>query len=180
MEGKPRLMMTSMWIDRQLDRIEVAKESLGPAKMNAIIAGVKSKSNKSSASDSEKKEKLFLRATKIKKKRFIEVIDLADVTPWMNGSILLSYLTTTNNAKEFILAELDERGIKLTNNQRTKLQARELHPFLVDSEIERKRKEENIFIKEAKEVKTIKPKSDKMKQFLPIQWEIYKKRKGLV
>lgn len=121
-----------------------------------------------------------MRATKSKKKRFIEVIDLADVTPWMNGSILLSYLTTTNNAKEFILAELDERGIKLTNNQRTKLQARELHPFLVDSEIERKRKEENIFIKEAKEVKTIKPKSDKMKQFLPIQWEIYKKRKGLV
>ena len=179
-EGKPRLMMTSMWIDRTLDRIDAAKESLGPAKMKAIIAGVKSKSNKSSASDSDKKEKLFLRATKSKKKRIIEVVDLADVTPWMNGSIILSYLTTTNNAKEFILAELDERRVKLTNNQRTKLQARELHPFLVDSEIERKRKEENIYIKEAKEVKTIKPKSNKMKQFLPIQWEIYKKRKGLV
>ena len=106
--------------------------------------------------------------------------DLADVTPWMNGSIIVSYLTTTNNAKEFVLAELDKRGVKLMNNQRTNLQAQELHPFLIDSEIERKRKEENIYIKEQKEVKAIKPLSDKMKQWLPKQWEIYKRRKGLV
>ena len=39
-EGKPRLILTSIWVDRQLERIEAAKESLGPVKMKAIVAGV--------------------------------------------------------------------------------------------------------------------------------------------
>ena len=44
-----RLMMTSMWIDRTLDGIDLEKESIGPAKMKAIIAGVKSKSRASNS-----------------------------------------------------------------------------------------------------------------------------------
>ena len=71
-----------------MERIEAAKESLGPTKMKAIVAGVRSKTNKSSASDNEKKEKLFLRATKSKKNRVVVVTDLADVTPWRMARLL--------------------------------------------------------------------------------------------
>ena len=73
---------------------------------------------------------------------------------------------------------LDGR-FKLTRKQRKNLKEHELKPFLIDHEIVRLQKEENKFVKVRSKVKTIKPLSDKMVEWLPKQQEIYKKRNGI-
>ena len=147
--------------------------------MKEINRNMKNPEERISTRDNSKKKVVFLRATKSSKSRLIQVNNLADVTAWMDGSVFLSYLTGTNKAKEFILAELDARGVKLTRKQRKNLKEHELKPFLVNHEIVRLQKEENKFVKGRSKVKTFKPLSDKMVEWLPKQWEIYKKRKGI-
>ena len=173
------MRLFSNWIDRQLRIIEKAEASLGKTRMKEITRNMKNPEERISARDNSKNEVVFVWAMKSRKSRLIQVNNFADVTAWMDGSVFLSYLTGTNKAKEFILAELDARGVKLTRKQRKNLKEHELKPFLVDHEIVRLQKEENKFVKVRNKVKTIRPLSDKMVEWLPKQWEIYKKRKGI-
>ena len=155
--GKKRVRLFSNWIDRKLRIIEKAEASLGKTRMKEVTCNMKNLEERISAHDNSKKKVVFLRATKSSKPCLIQINNMADVM---------------NNAKEFILAELDARRVKLTRKQRKNLKEHELKPFLVDHEIVRLQKEENKFVKVRSKVKTIKPLSDKMVEWLPKQWEI--------
>jgi uncharacterized protein Yka (UPF0111/DUF47 family) len=106
-EGKKRMKMFSAWIDKQFNAIEAVCKSLGSKKMKRIHNDITNIENKTSHSDNNKKKHLFLRATRSGKPGIIEWNNLADVTAWMEGTIILSYLIGTNMAKPYILAELD-------------------------------------------------------------------------
>ena len=101
----------SKWMDQQLDGIQQARDELGNEAMNAIVAEL-GKENKSSAADREEAIQQFKRASKSNKNRTVASIHLADVTPWMEGAIILSYLTATNKCKEYIIEELKHRRVK--------------------------------------------------------------------
>lgn len=113
---------------------------------------------------------------------------LADITPWMDGSIILSYLSGKANAREFVMAEITERKIKMPKNTKSgdlasdwkDFNMLELRHLLRTHERARLLKEEDkVFAKES-DVKYIKPFSTKMKEWMPRQWQIYKERKGIV
>eukprot|EP00956_Cyclotella_meneghiniana_P007228 scaffold9874_cov51-Cyclotella_meneghiniana.AAC.10 len=93
---------------RSRGRREAALEELGEEAIKAIVAKL-SKENKSSAVEQDKAIQQFKRASKSNKNRTVSSVHLADMTPWMEGAIILSYLTATNNSKEFIIAELEQR-----------------------------------------------------------------------
>jgi hypothetical protein len=180
-EGKKRVKMFSAWIDKQLNAIEAACKSLGNKKMKRIHNDITNIENKTSHSDNNKKKQLFLRETRSGKPWIIEWNNLADVTAWMEGTIILSYLTGTNKAKPYILAELDARRVKLSaEKKKNDLKERDLTPLLRQHEVTRLQEEEEKYVKDPKrEVPTIKLLSEKMKEWFPIQWEIYKKWKGV-
>jgi hypothetical protein len=77
--------------------------------------------DKSSAEDNEAKLEKYTRAIKSTKDRFVDSKHLCDVTPWMEGSIILSYLTGTNKARDFLMAEIKHRGIKLPATNSTSI-----------------------------------------------------------
>jgi hypothetical protein len=95
----------------------------------------------------------------------------------MEGSIILSYLTGTNKARDFLMAEIKHRGIKLpaTNSKKKavskwqELNETELRHELRDHKRARLEKEENKVFANAKDVKYLKPLSDKMRQWMQKQ-----------
>jgi hypothetical protein len=187
-DGAIRLEMMSEWMDLQYEAIEAARKSLGTERMKSIIRDINDPKDKSSAEDNAAKLSKYKRAIKSTKNRLVDSKHLCDVTPWMEGSIILSYLTGSNKARDFLMAEIKHRDIKLpsTNSKKIpiskwqELNEMELRHELRDHERARLEKEENKVFASAKDVKYIKPLSDKMREWMPKQWQIYKKKKGLI
>eukprot|EP00956_Cyclotella_meneghiniana_P016988 scaffold27384_cov36-Cyclotella_meneghiniana.AAC.11 len=192
-EGKARLELFSKWIDGQLDGIKVARERMGDEAMKKIVAEL-GKDNKSSAVEQEEAIEQFRRASKSTKSRTVASIHLADVTAWMEGAIILSYLTATNKCKDYIIAELEHRQVKRPKTRIRKKKKKkpvtiqikewkdmneaELRHILRDDERARLQKEEEKVFAKVEEIKSIKPLSSKMKEWMPRQWQIYKQKKG--
>jgi hypothetical protein len=187
----------SQWIDRQVKEIEQAHEFLGEERMRKIVKNLSDAKNKISSTDNDEKLEGFKSAASAKKNRTVQSKHFADVTPWMDGSIILSYLTKKDGARPFLMAEIRQRKVKLPKPAKkvSEMTAKEKkkHEQKWDSQTEQDLKvmlrdherawltkeEEKVFAK-ATDVKTIKPLSQKMKDWLPKQWEIYKRRKGLI
>jgi hypothetical protein len=77
----------------QYEAIEAARKLLGPERMKSIIQEGNNPKDKSSTTDNKAKSDKYTRAIKSTKERFVDSKHLCDVTPWMEGSIILSYLT---------------------------------------------------------------------------------------
>ena len=194
MEGKERLVGFSKWLDDKLWQIGVAKKELGPEKMKEIESRLRNKAGKTSAIENKQLEEVFLMTTMTGKHRYIDPNNLADITPWMDGSIILSYLTGTNKAREYLMAELIERKIKCPKKWPRKkkgkhheivvkswddLNETELRHLIRRHEKARLITEEGKAITKEEDVKCIKPLSAKMQQWFVRQGEIYKEKKGL-
>ena len=193
-EGKKRLQLLSQWMEWKVEEIEKARESLGEAKIKTIVSNL-SRDKKISTDENEDKIKQFLSAANSQYERTIDSKHLADITCWMEGSLVFSYFTKTNGAWDFLLAEIKHRNIKRPNKwdrgaknkqkktirikEWTDLKEAELVILLKEHERARLLKEEDKVFSKLEEVKYIKPLSQKMKEWMPKQLEVYKKRKGL-
>ncbi len=71
-----------------------------------------SQTNKSSALDNERKQKIFASMALQKRNHHANIRNFIDVTPWMNGSIILSLLQDADGGREPMLAEIAKRGIE--------------------------------------------------------------------
>ena len=193
-EGKKRLKMLSQWIDEKVDEIEKARESLGEAKMKTIISNL-SRDKKLSTDENEEKVKQYQSAANSQHERTIDSKHLADISWAMDGSLIFSYFTKTNGAWDFLMAEIKhckikmpktvERGAKnkpkktVRIEKWTDLKEAELVILLKEHEQARLLREEEKVFATLQEVKYLKPLSQKMKQWMPKQMEVYKRRKGL-
>jgi hypothetical protein len=99
-EGKARLELMSQWIDEKQKEIDEAEVNLGEEKMKTILRELR-KTNKSSSEDNANKLKTFERATKRGRDRSVTSKHLCDVTPWMEGGIILSLLSQKDGASEY-------------------------------------------------------------------------------
>jgi hypothetical protein len=194
-EGGLYLEMFSQWIDMKTDKIDIARAELGSDKMKEIITH-SMKHHKISASDDQTKLDRFKKATNASKNRVVASKHFADVTCWMEGSVILSYLTKKDGARPFLMAEINHRKIPfpkpkkavkdMTKAEKEKhkqkwngMNEQELRHELRDHERARLEKEEDQVFAKVSDVKTIKPLSKKLRDWMPKQWEIYKKKKGL-
>ena len=194
-EGALYLELFSKWIDIKTDKIDVSRKELGSDKMKNIISQ-STKHHKISTTDSKTKLERFNKATNATKDRVVASKHFADVTCWMEGSVILSYLTKKDGARPFLMAEINHRKIPfpkpkkalkdMTKEEREKyklkwkgLNETELRHELRDHERARLEKEEDQVFAKASDVKNVKPLSSKLREWMPKQWEIYKKKKGL-
>eukprot|EP00956_Cyclotella_meneghiniana_P022850 scaffold43611_cov30-Cyclotella_meneghiniana.AAC.1 len=158
-----------------------------------VVAELGKENNKSSAVEQDEVIQQYKRASKTNKNRTISSVHLADVAPWMEGAIILSYLTATNKSKEYIIAELQHRKVRRLKTRIRKKNKKpvtinikewsdmnegELRHVVRDDERARLQKEEEKVFAKVQDIKSIKPFSEKMKQWMPRQWQIYKEKKG--
>eukprot|EP00956_Cyclotella_meneghiniana_P009982 scaffold13785_cov38-Cyclotella_meneghiniana.AAC.1 len=193
-EGKKRLKMLSQWIDWKVDEIDKARESLGETKMKEIVATL-SRDKKISTEENDAKVEEFKSAAEKPHERTIDSKHLADITCWMDGLIVASYLTKTNGAWDFLMAEIKHRRINRPNKiergaknkvkktvqikEWTDLKEAELVTLIKVHEQARLLREENKVFSKLEDIKYLKPLSQKLKEWMPKQLEVYKKRKGL-
>jgi hypothetical protein len=190
-EGKARLELMSQWIDEKHTEIDEAEANLGDEKMKTILREL-SKTNKSSREDNANKLLAFERATKRGRDRSVMSKHLCDVTPWMEGGIILSLLSQKDGGREYVMAEINERGIRspkpkkkvnqMTKKEKEKFDKKfegmtmtELKALLRKHERTRLVEEEDRAHAKESDVKHIKPISNKLKQWLPKQWAINKR-----
>jgi hypothetical protein len=207
-EGKRLFKLKAHYTTRILDKMDLAIKSLedsNPGIMTTIATEL-SKENKSSHIANEAKYKKYEEASNAERDRILSSKNLADVTSWMNGSVILSYLSQKAGAREYILAELEYRGVKYyldpeTNVADLKGKDLERHQHgersgkwdnqtiavikkaLKVAEYNRlceEARKANIQGPKLGDVKEIEPLSDEMKEWMPIQWRIYKERNGQV
>jgi hypothetical protein len=69
-------------------------------------------SNKSSERADEEKLQQYKRAEDKQHDRKVQSKHFADVTSWMEGSVILSYLNQKDGARPYILAEIKHRKMK--------------------------------------------------------------------
>ena len=152
--------------------------------------------HKSSRLVDDDKLTTYNRAANKQRDRTLESKHLQDVTPWMNGSVILSYLYEKDGARPFVLAEIKKRDIKykpvkavkdMTKKELAKHKKQWEGCSIKQMTIELKKHEharlgadEGIHLKDYNEVKNLKPLSQKLQQWMPKQWEIYKRKKGQV
>lgn len=194
-EGALFIELFSKWIDIKTDKIDVARKELGPEKMKQIVTQ-STKHHKISTIDDNAKLQRFKRAANSTKDRIVIPRHLADVTCWMEGSVILSYLTKKDGARPFLMAEIHHRKIPfpkpkkavrdMTKEEKDRyalkwkgMNEAELRHELRDHERARLQKEEDQVFAKVTDVKNVKPLSSKLREWMPKQWEIYKKRKGL-
>jgi hypothetical protein len=91
--------------------IECAEKELGEETMKTIMKEL-SQGNKSSKLDNEEKQRLFEMASKQSKSRMMLSKHLCDVTPWMEGSIILSYVSQKEGGRPYLTAKIDHCEIK--------------------------------------------------------------------
>ena len=73
--------------------------------------------NKSSADANDEKLKQFEEVSHAEASRILQSKNLADVTALMDGSVMLSYLSDKQGARDYVLAELAHRQIKYYNDE---------------------------------------------------------------
>jgi hypothetical protein len=201
-EGKKRLIMRARFTDALLDKMDAAETALNKRdpKIMRAIATEMNRSNKISTSDSDEKYKRFETAAKSAgMERAVTSKHLADVTAMMNGSIILSCLTQGKGANEYIAAELAQRKIKyypsedVNKMSKAELKRHKTGKWKDQSITHLKnvlKKAEHTRLVNAtpkhvqppklSDVQNIVPFSDKMKEYIQLQWEVYKARKGQV
>jgi hypothetical protein len=190
LDGKQEFELWAQWIDTKLNNIEAAEAYLQPERMKEIVAELGSKKEKISAVDDDARVLKYRQAATSTKDRTLESKHLADITPWMEGSIILSYLTGKVNARPYVMAEIEHRGIDLPSKTKDgkavtdwkdlNLNLLELRHILRNHERSRLSMEEDKVFAKVEEVKYVKLLSDKMKEWMPKQWNIYKQKKGIV
>eukprot|EP00956_Cyclotella_meneghiniana_P009649 scaffold13339_cov32-Cyclotella_meneghiniana.AAC.1 len=168
-EGKQKLKMFIQYSDGILRSIAAAKKALSAARLREIYDNMRTSKNKSSAIVAEEKKSLFNKAL-TKKLNPKEGKHLLDLTPFINGKVVLSYLNLKNGGKPFLLAELDFRDQKrwrdLTDAQKNAMNEKELRYFLRSLERTRLDEEEGIQYEEDEKVSEIKPLSPEMQEWL--------------
>ena len=188
----------SQWIDQQNEKIEAAEKDLD-ADLLKTIEEEMSRSNKSSALDNDRKQKIYATMCLQKRNRRANVKNLIDVTPWMNGSIILSLLQDGDGGRDPMLAEIEKRGIEYVFVPKPKKEYNELSKkdqkkydkgfaglSMTDLKtLVKKHEQQRLLVEEDKTVKVdkikyLKPLSDELKQWMPKQWQIYKRKKGLI
>jgi hypothetical protein len=194
--------MRAKFTDALLDKMDAAETALNKRdpKIMRAIATEMNRSNKISTSDSDEKYKRFETAAKSAgTERAVTSKHLADVTAMMNGSIILSCLTQGKGANEYIAAELAQRKIKyypsedVNKMSKAELKRHKTGKWKDQSITHLKnalKKAEHTRLVNAtpkhvqppklSDVQNIVPFSNKMKEYIPLQWEVYKARKGQV
>jgi hypothetical protein len=86
-------------------------EKQNPNIMKLIRAEL-TKSNNQSEIDNAAKFQKYEAASNAKINCILTVKNLAEVTSWMNGSIMLSYLSQKHGANDYIAAELEFCGVE--------------------------------------------------------------------
>lgn len=197
-EGKKRLELHAQWIDAKCQEIDDGIAFL-EAQEVGIMADIMAEmlgEHKSSRLADDDKLTTYNRAATKQRDRTVESKHLQDMTPWMNGSVILSYLYEKDGARPFVLAEIKKRDIKykpvkaikdMTKKELAKHKKQWEGCSIKQMTIELKKHEharlgadEGIHLKDYNEVKNIKPLSQKLQQWMPKQWEIYKRKKGQV
>jgi hypothetical protein len=196
--GKRRLELHSQWIDEKCNEIDKSIAFLERRQrgvMKAIMEEM-SRDFKSSHLANEEFLQRYNQAANKQRDRAVQSRHLVDITPWMEGSVILAYLYDKDGARPFVLAELKKRGIQYKPTKKvSEMNKKELgkHKLgwagctirtmqneLREHEHGRLAREEGQHLKDFKEVKNIKPLSQKIQEWMPKQWEIYKRRKGQV
>jgi hypothetical protein len=86
-EGKQNLVLWGEWIDNKLNKIALAEAFLKPEGMKKLRDEIGNKKNKISASENDERLLRYKRAARSNKDRSVKSKHLADITPWMDGSI---------------------------------------------------------------------------------------------
>lgn len=192
------------YFDQETKKIDEAiryLESREPGIMKTISTEL-SRSDKMSVSDSDAKYTRFKTASAAAKDRVLVSRNLADVSSWMEGSVILNYLTQKAGAIPYIIAELEYRGVEyyldpekieehltmkdLKRHQTKRWDKQSIAWLKKALKIEEHKRlsdearEANVHPPKLNEVKNCKPLSDKLKEWLPKQWAIYKEKKGQV
>jgi hypothetical protein len=201
-EGKKRLIMRAKYTDALLDKMAAAETALNKRdpKIMRTIATEMNRSNKISTSTSDERYQRFeAAATNANTERVITSKHLADVSAMMDGSIILYCLTQGKGATEYIVAELEHRKIKYyASTDESKMSKAELkrhktgkwkdqsithlknalkkaeHTRLVNAT------PKHITPPKLSDVQNVVPLSNKLREYIPLQWEVYKARKGQV
>ena len=167
--GKQKLKMFIQYSDGILKSITVTKKALTSDRVREIYNNMRTNKNKSSAVVAEEKKTLFNAALQ-KKLNPKEGKYLNDLTPFINGKVVLSYLNIKNGGKPFLLAELNFRDQKrwrdLTDAQKNAMNEKELRYLLRSLERTRLDEEEGIQYEEDEKVSEIKPLSPEMQEWL--------------
>ena len=168
-EGKQKLKMFIQYSDGILNSINVAKKALTATRVCEIYNNMHTNKNKSSTVVAEEKKTLFNAALQ-KKLNPKEGKYLNDLTPFINGTVVLSYLNGVNGGRPYLLAELDFRDEKkwrdLTDAQKSSMSDKELRYFLRGLERARLDTEEGILHEKDELVTEIKPLSPEMQEWL--------------
>jgi hypothetical protein len=209
-EGSQCLVMKAKFTDALLDKIDrdvKEIEQQTPGMMKTIVSEMYLR-NKSSAEANEATYKKYEEASNAEVNRILQSKNLVDVSAWMDGSVILSYISDKEGGREYVLAELEHRGIKyypekkpeqMTKTDKKRHQsglwkdqtitwmkkALKIHEHtrlcaIIQKEQQQEEGRKDIPMPKLAEVANIVPLSDKMKEWLPKQWEIYKKKNGQV
>jgi hypothetical protein len=196
-EGKKRIELHAQWIDLQCKEMDEAIEFL-EARHEGIMKTIKEemrRSNKSSERANDEKLQQYNRAADKQCDRKVQSKNLVDITSWMEGSVILSYLNQKDGARPYILAEIKHRKMKYKPTKPVKeMTKKELanhklgwNGMAIDDLKKALRSDEHLKLCKTEdpppkyeEVKNIRPLSQKLKEWMPIQWQIFKRRKGLV
>jgi hypothetical protein len=140
----------------------------------------------------------FINGAIQKRNRHANIRNFIDVTPWMNGSIILSLPQDADVSREPMLAEIAKRGIEYVfvpnpTKQVSTMSKKEKKEYvgfagLSMTELKslvKKHEQAHLLTEEDKTVKitsikNIKPLSDELKLWMPKQWQIYKRKKDLI
>eukprot|EP00956_Cyclotella_meneghiniana_P017424 scaffold28348_cov21-Cyclotella_meneghiniana.AAC.2 len=168
-EGKQKLKMFIQYSDGILKSIATAKKALTASRVREIHNNLRTSKNKSSTVVAEEKKKVYDAALQ-KKLNPKEGKLLMDFTPFINGTVVLSYLNGVNGGRPYLLAELDFRDEKkwrdLTDAQKSSMSDKELRYFLRGLERTRLDYEEGIQYEKDEDVSEIKPLSPEMQEWL--------------
>jgi hypothetical protein len=179
--GKQRLAMFGDFADRQLNVIKWARKDVGKEKMKSIANFIRNKKLKTSSIEQEAKNNAFDKGLK-KKLRKVKALNLVDLTALMEGAVILRLLNKKNNGREFLEAELDYRNkeswTKLTGRQKAEMDQKALRHLLRAQEHKRLFNDESKSVEESK-ISNIKPLSDKLQDWLSIQWRLINEQKGI-
>jgi hypothetical protein len=119
-----------------------------------------------------------------KKLKPVKYKTCVDVTALMDGSVILSLLNKKNDGREYLTAELDHQNIKtwmkLSAARKDEMDEIELRHLLRSQECTRLFDEEKKVYDDETKVSKIKPLSDKMQEWLPIQWRIVNEKQGIL
>jgi hypothetical protein len=193
-----------------LNEMDIAINSLEertPGIMKTIATEL-SIDNKSSAVEIDQKYNRYLAASNAAIDRVLSSKNMADVTSWMNGSVILNYLTQKAGAIPFIVAELEHRGVEYyldPEKTEAELRGKDLERHQHGLQTGKWSKQSIAWLKRAlkfaehsrlgevakdlgpdvagpklSDVTEVEPLSEELKQWLPKQWEIYKQRNGQV